>query len=257
MKRAWLLIVAVCCSATLMAQPPNLKVLSTNYAPYNYQNSKGIPDGAATKMVNALLSQYYGAASDAIPDIEFLPWARSYHLAETTPNTLIYSIARTPEREDKFIWIGRLLPMPVYLYKHTDRDDIQDQGYRNTKLWTVAGVNNGAPTLCVENMGYQILHKSSDYGIQLNMLVNNRVDLMVFDSVSWSQVLREEGYQKAQFEPLVYLSHCSFELYVALNKSSDPQLVDALKGAWQRTVETGTVNKLRQQFEAKHQPFHQ
>lgn len=257
MKRICLLFSALCCSAILMAQPSNLRVLSTNYAPYNYQNTKGNPDGAATKMVEALLSEYYGAASDDIPDIEFLPWARSYHLAETTPNTLIFSIARTPAREDKFIWIGRLLPMPVYLYKHISREDIQDQGYRNTKMYTVAGVNNGAPTLCVENMGYQILHKSSDYGIQLNMLVNNRVDLMVFDSVSWTQVLREEGYQKEQFEPFVYLSHCSFDLYVALNKSSDPEVIKALSDAWQSTVETSVVKKLRQQFEAKHQPFHQ
>jgi len=38
------------------------------------------------------------------------PFARSYLFAQSTPNSLIYAVTRTPEREEKLRWIGPVSP---------------------------------------------------------------------------------------------------------------------------------------------------
>lgn len=234
----------------------DLKVLSTNYEPYNYQNIHREPDGYATRIVQALLLELTAASPVKVTQIEFLPWARSYHIAETTPDSLIFSIARTPDREDKFTWIGKLLPMPVYLYKHAQRKDVIADVQTANRVWSVAGVNNGAPTNCVEGLGYKVVHKSANYDIQFKMLLKGRVDLMVFDSISFAQEVQQNGYTNKQFEPFLYLPECSYDLYLALNKHSSAHIVKAVQSAWQSITAQGTVAQFQQAFEDTYQPFH-
>ena len=237
-------------------QKADLSVLSTNYKPYNYQNNKQEADGHATKMVQALIGEISRSSSLSVSDIEFMPWARTYHVAETTPNTLIFSIARTPERETKFNWIGKLLPMPVYLYKNAQRKDVVFESSRSNDVWTVAGVNNGAPTNCIEAMGYRVVHKSANYNVQLKMLLKGRVDLMVFDSISFTHEVKRLGYSIQQFEPFLYLPQCSYDLYVALNRKSSSNVVEAVQAAWQKITSEGVLEPFREDFEATYQPFH-
>ncbi|BDX06699.1 hypothetical protein MACH26_22200 [Planctobacterium marinum] len=255
--RFLILFIVVLLSGQLAAQQTNdLTVLSTNYQPYNYQNNKREPDGHATKMVQALLTEIRRSSSLAVSDIEFLPWARTYHLAETTPDTLIFSIARTPEREAKFNWIGKLLPMPVYLYKNAGRNDVVFDKLQRNEVWAVAGVNNGAPTNCIEEMGYRVVHKSANYEVQFKMLDKGRVDLMVFDSISFAQEVKRLGYSNQQFAPFLYLPQCSYDLYVALNKDSNSSVVEAVQTAWQTLSDEGALEPFRAAFEETYQPFH-
>ncbi len=42
-------------------------------------------------------------------------------LAETMPNVLFFSLSRTPEREDKFIWLGEVSPYGQNFYQLSTR----------------------------------------------------------------------------------------------------------------------------------------
>ncbi len=44
---------------------------------------------------------------------KLLPWSEGYNLVKTTPDTVLFTITRTPERENDFLWAG-----PFF----TDRD---------------------------------------------------------------------------------------------------------------------------------------
>jgi polar amino acid transport system substrate-binding protein len=39
-------------------------------------------------------------------DIKLVPWARGYHLVQTTENTILLSTTRIEEREKMFKWVG-------------------------------------------------------------------------------------------------------------------------------------------------------
>jgi polar amino acid transport system substrate-binding protein len=49
-------------------------------------------------------------------DIQMIPWTRIYQTALRKPNIVFFSVARTPEREDKFHWIALVMPKPWTLY---------------------------------------------------------------------------------------------------------------------------------------------
>lgn len=230
-----------------------LKIVSTTYPPYNYE-LRGEAAGYASQIINGFVSEF-NKSSGSETTIEFLPWTRTLHTAKNTPNTLVYSIARTPEREKQFHWIGRLLPMPVYLYKHKSRKDLVLTERHDSKLWHVGGVMSGAPTLCVEKQGYQIIHKTADLSVQLKMLARGRLDLLVFDSASIKSSLAALNFSYEDFEPVLFLPECSFDLYLALNIHSDAGLLKRVQRAWQVITRKGIVNRVRSEFEAEFQPF--
>jgi len=82
-----------------------LSVVTENWPPYNYQNDKSDVDGVATAVVKRVLNH-----AELSYRIDVFPWARSYKLAQGQPNTLIYSIFKTAEREPYFHWFCPLLP---------------------------------------------------------------------------------------------------------------------------------------------------
>ena len=60
---------------------------------------KGKIVGPATDIVTDTIEQ-----AGFSYDIKMLPWSRAYKVALTQKNTLIYSLARTADCEDKFHW---------------------------------------------------------------------------------------------------------------------------------------------------------
>ena len=231
-----------------------LPIFTTNYVPYNYQDAKGEPDGYSVQIIRALLNNLGKRGIDN--KMEFLPWARAYHMATTQKNALIFSIARTEEREELFHWVGRLLPMPIYLIKHKSRTDIKVNNEANSKLWTVEGVMGGATSSCLKKLGYQVHSSTLDMAYQLEMMAKGRLDLLNVDFPSFEVRAQNAGINATDFEPVLFLDECSYDLYVALSKNSDAKLLKAVTDAWQAIDKAGVVNQVRGAFEQKYQPFH-
>ncbi len=87
-----------------------VNVVTEDAYPFQYiKNNKIV--GPTTDLVKKLLTEAH-----VDYEINMYPWARAYNLALSKPNTIIYSIARTKEREDKFLWIGSLMQLKYALY---------------------------------------------------------------------------------------------------------------------------------------------
>lgn len=79
-----------------------IQVVTENCYPYNYIDKNGIIVGKLTDDIKDIL-----VFSGVDYSIEVYPWARALKLATTRPNVLIYSILRTPRRENFFIGFVR------------------------------------------------------------------------------------------------------------------------------------------------------
>lgn len=77
-------------------QSTDLLVVTENLPPYNYKEGIAVK-GVATEVVQALLKEVGLQA-----DIHVLSWVRAYLKALEQPNVLIFSLVRTPEREEHF-----------------------------------------------------------------------------------------------------------------------------------------------------------
>jgi len=93
LKRLCLISLLVCLGSAANAQ--HLRVVTENWPPYNFFNQNDQIVGSSTEVVRAVLEKAGFSYS-----IEVYPWARSYSIAQNNSNVLIYTILRTPFREN-------------------------------------------------------------------------------------------------------------------------------------------------------------
>jgi polar amino acid transport system substrate-binding protein len=79
-----------------------LPVLAEENLPFSYR--QGQIQGYCTAVVRAALE-----AARLPYQMDIQPWARIYTTTLAKPGTLMFPVARTAEREDKFRWIGPLV----------------------------------------------------------------------------------------------------------------------------------------------------
>lgn len=88
-------------SGRLWAQDTvQLDVLTDLYPPYSYKDDSGAVTGISVDKVRNLLDSL-GVRYQII----VMPWSRALQRVQTTPNSLIFSLNRTPDRENQFEWL--------------------------------------------------------------------------------------------------------------------------------------------------------
>lgn len=98
------------CAALLMISPgigaadPGWRAISGPLPPFAYEQ-QGRPTGFMVDLVDEA-----ARSSGTSLRIDFYPWARAVALAQAGPQTLIFPLARTPERERRFTWV-----LPLYV----------------------------------------------------------------------------------------------------------------------------------------------
>jgi polar amino acid transport system substrate-binding protein len=86
-------------------------IVTEEWAPYNYAQNGGVT-GLSTEIVEGIMR----ILGERYP-IELLPSMRAKALLDTRPKTILYSLFRTPEREQKYRWVGPILEEGIYFYK--------------------------------------------------------------------------------------------------------------------------------------------
>jgi len=87
-----------CTAPTASSQ---LRIITEEYPPYNFLDKNNNVTGQSTDIVRALLEK-----TDTQANIEVMPLSQGLALAEKGPGVVIYSINRTPQRENLFKWVG-------------------------------------------------------------------------------------------------------------------------------------------------------
>ncbi len=107
--RVWLtILVAVAVlliGCNFACNPPpatsQLRIITENYPPYNFVDKNNNVTGQSTGIVRAIMEK-----TDTEANIEVMPLSDGLTLAEKGPNVVIYSLNRTPQRENLFKWVG-------------------------------------------------------------------------------------------------------------------------------------------------------
>lgn len=132
---------------------------------------------AATEIVVATLRKAGFATSPRV-----YPWARAISMAEQQENVLIYSIARIPEREQRFQWIGPLFPFSESIYKLKQRQDIQLATPAQAKAYQVGVIRGYAVHEMLKREGFVDnvnLQLAKDQEQNLRKLYSGKTDLLV------------------------------------------------------------------------------
>ncbi len=229
--------------------PGKLRVVTTDFPPYSYSINLRVT-GLATDVVRAAFEQ----ADIAFPEPEICPWARAYQLSLSRPDTLIYSIARTPEREDKFIWIGTVAPYQIKLYKLRHREDISINTLDDAKRFIIGGEIDDVKQAYLKKQGFvegDNLRLVADDELNLRMLFAGRIDLLPFNAYSLPLVAKKLDLDVRELEAVLSLKDISYDLYMALSRNSSDTLSQSLIKAYKQISANGTLSLIRQRYLAE------
>lgn len=204
-------------------------VVTEHWPPYNYIDGTELT-GAATTIVKDTLARANMPAT-----MQLLPWARAYAQAKNTPNVLIYSIIRTPQREAEFHWIGPMAhDIAVGIHCLAARKDIQVNSVQDALKYKFGAIRGGSMHTLLLAHGFSEgvnLELSVTTESLLQKLFAGRIDLVGGSIDAQGLILREYGYNPEDLRELVPLG--AMTPYLACSLGTPDATVQALRKAMQ------------------------
>lgn len=226
--------------ADLQADP--LHVVTNDFPPFQIINGENV-SGFTTEIVRHVLE---GAGLKG--EIKAYPWSRAYKMATKEPNTLIYSIVRSKDREKKFKWIGTIAPYNVYFWKLKKRKDIRIKKIEDAKKYLSGAMLNGSKANLLIKHGF-IEGKNLDLGDSdldnFRKLYAGRIDLMLYDSVSFRYTALQEKKDSSEVERLIKVEGISSELYLAASYETPDSVVRKLRSSLVAFKKTNKYKELK------------
>lgn len=96
-----MLLMACDISGTVPPASGGLRIITEVYPPYNFVDKSDNVTGQSTEIVQAILEKTGMQAA-----IEVMPLSEGLALAQKGPRVVIYSLNKTPQRENLFKWVG-------------------------------------------------------------------------------------------------------------------------------------------------------
>jgi len=216
---------AIALPASLSQAADGITAYAEDFPPYNFSR-----DGQAAGISTDMLRQICAEAKIACK-MEIVPWARAYRLALSHANTMVFATARTAERENRFLWIGPIRTRKMFLYvlagsSLTTENITKIEGVR------LGVVNGDSASLEVKTAGLRqpALDAAPNVESNLHKLLAGRIDAMPSTELGMAASLKLEGIDAQSVRPV--LSYPASDLYYALNRDTDPAIVEALRNAW-------------------------
>lgn len=201
-----------------------LRVVSSEFPPYSYSAGKHA-EGIAVDKVRHLLD-----SAGFAPTVEVYPWARAYEVALREPNVLIFLIARTPEREEQFHWLGTLIDFDVKLFRLKDRSDIDLGSLQDLAPYKTGSLNRDVKGQYLMEQGAKtISYATEESGV--HMLKRGYIDLMPAEINSFHYRVQRLGYSPDDFAQAWTLDAISKPLYLAASRNTSPELIERIQQA--------------------------
>lgn len=208
--------------------PMQVMVYTEDWPPLNFMDSNGEISGHSTVQVKALMD-----ATGISYDLQLVSWYRAYHLTLKTPNTLLYTILRTPEREDLFHWYCPIsTPQQISLFRLTAGKVITLNKLEDAKSLILGVIRGDYPSEYLFSQGFEEnknLIFSTNEEANVRLLLSGRLDLLVQAEPALHSRLEQMGLPADTVtKTLNNINGDSLEACLVINKESDPKLIALL-----------------------------
>jgi polar amino acid transport system substrate-binding protein len=249
MRAPCLLLSQISLALSLIALAPSshaqtLQIYTQSWPPYSYEY-QGKLTGYSTELLQAVLHE---ASIDA--NYTTLSWSLAYQHASTKANTLLYTTTRTAEREGLFEWVGPIGVRKLWLFKLKERKDIQIKGIDDFKKYKVSIVRDTSSLKLVMERGLfprNQIDEAPTTASNVKKLFFKRVDLILATNGGANYELSQLPYPKDAMEP-VYVLNDEFLLYFAINKKTDPVIIEKFRLAFEKVKASGLIEVLKKKY---------
>lgn len=216
------------CFFSLSAQEVILEVFTEDAYPLQYE-SEGKVVGSATTLVEKVLKE-----ADVKYEIIIQPWARAYNTALLQPNVLIYSLARTKEREELFSWLGSIQKVQYSLYGLNNVKLTATDSFETINNFRLALGRNSAIHHYLVNKKLTNFHLINSSEQSIKMLLADRVDLITGSDLYFYKTCQNQNLDCSEIKPIFPLKDLEVTLYLAASKNTDIEIIKRIQVAFQK-----------------------
>ncbi|MDB6445027.1 ABC transporter substrate-binding protein [Pseudomonas sp. 21TX0197] len=231
-------------TGSVRAADSTLVLLTENFPPYNMaRNGKNFAQdenihGIAVDIVREVFKRADIAYSLTLR----FPWERIYKLALEKPGYGVFVMARLPEREKLFKWVGPIGPDDWIMLAKADSRITLDSLEQARKYRIGAYKGDAiAETLAKQGLNPIVVLRDQD---NARKLVNGQIDLWATGDPAGRYLARQEGVSDLK----TVLRFNSAELYLALNKEVPDDVVARLQAALDELRKEGEVDAIMARY---------
>ncbi|MFC3093290.1 substrate-binding periplasmic protein [Alteromonas sediminis] len=197
----------------------------TNLEPlFSEQDDRGRLTGYAVELVRLIL-----ADAGFNNNILSAPWQRILAESAEKPDVLVFSLARTPEREDQFYWITPVTQNTYAFYALQGHSNGVSSLTALPKTSRVAVLENDFRHKALEKAGIKAVPTQS-WGEALQALYNGQADYLFFSDGGVNVTCANSGFDCTRIKKAFVYQQAT--TYVALSKpGTNPALAERLKQA--------------------------
>ncbi len=161
--------------------------------------------------------------------IQLVPWARGYDQLTRVPNTLLFVVARTPERNALFHWVGPISETVFRLYVRADSKLVLNSLDDAKNLNAIGVYRNDARDQVLTNAGLTNLERTKDNVSNVKKLMLNRIDAFAASSLTIDELVAAADVPREQVRDA--LSFLTVQTWLAFSMGTPESSVAAWSDA--------------------------
>ena len=203
-----------------------IKARCSEWRPFVYED-KGQLKGPAYEIALKVLKR-----SQYPFDYQLHPWARVYHDALNEQDFLVACIGRTPKREKLFHWIGPISKGVEINFFKLSKNPIKITSLSQAKELKVGAMRGTYNYDFLEMNGFKDkdIHQSVKSEQLLNMLINQRYDLVISDEKQLQSEAKKLNVNPDVFEKVFFAFTVTNNM--AFSKNTSEYIVKRFKRAY-------------------------
>ena len=230
---AMTLAVSFLVSGVDLARAEAIKAFTAVLPPYTLGSDKDMP-GISHELLEEMSKR-----SGVAVEIEYLPWKRAQAVAQKTPNSLLFTAARTKSRETTYNWIAEMVVANEVFATTTDAVNSVEDARSLDRIATLGGTPREKH---LNELGFENLQSTPDTATAARILTGGRVDAWYTFNQRVLYAVKEAGIDPETV--VIGDAVRSSPMWLASNTEFDPVVSDKLATALAEMRTDGTYDAI-------------
>ncbi len=221
--------------------PGSLRILTEEFPPLNYKAADGTITGEATEVVLEIERRLN--KSDTI---EMKNWTDAYSVTLAQSDTVLYTTARTPERESSFKWVGPVASFDMVFYANSSSNlAVPNLSYAKMAKSVCAQSEDARAQYLLDN-GFDNVDLQMNDAQCAQRVYLGQDDLWFGSSQVYNMTLQKAGLPSSSLRA-VYVANKT-DTYIAFNRQISDEVVKQWQDALDAMKADGTFDAIARRY---------
>ena len=231
-------------------QTSDIQIMAEDYAPYGYLDKDNNLVGVSVELIKGAMKE-----ENMKNEIKVTPWSRIYENLLNVPNTIAFTCGRTPEREDKFVWVAEVGNYNGIIYGLKDKN-IEIKSLDDMKKYKVGAVQDHYTQQHLLKNGFELnknLFSVQEDAANLEKLYSGRIDVLIANELSISHILKtqKDKFDSSKIKALYDIKDLTVSAYLVASKGTSEDIIKKFQDGFGKIKTNGTYQNIIDSYTIK------